>query len=36
MNYQSPSIEILALAEDDILTSSVGILLPLDPATEEI
>jgi hypothetical protein len=34
MKYQSPVIEIITLAEDDILTSSIGILLPLDPANE--
>ena len=34
MNYQSPEIEMLAVESEDIISTSYGILLPLDPATE--
>ena len=33
-NYQSPEIEMLAVESEDIISTSYGILLPLDPATE--
>ena len=33
-NYQSPEIEMLEVASEDIITTSYGIMLPLDPATE--
>lgn len=34
-NYQSPEIEMLTVDSQDIISTSFGILLPLDPASEE-
>lgn len=35
MTYQTPEMELVEVSSSDILTESIGILLPIDPAREE-
>ena len=35
IEYQAPKIEIIAFQSQDIITSSGGVDLPLDPASDD-